>query len=59
MEKLDDMVFDLIIPFFSKCFDQATKPPSHIRFYIRTHEAEEVFDLQNKSWLEIEDLYKG
>jgi hypothetical protein len=51
-------MFELNIPFFSKCFDKATDRPPRIQFYIRTHEADDVFNLQNKTWVEIEDLYE-
>ncbi|WP_181737780.1 hypothetical protein [Thermoactinomyces mirandus] len=57
MDKLDRIVFDLIIPFFSECFDKASRRPSHIQYYIRT-EANDVFNLQNKTWVKIEDQYE-
>ncbi|MBA4550597.1 hypothetical protein H1043_02270 [Thermoactinomyces vulgaris] len=58
IDRLDHIMFELIIPFFSKCFDKATNRPPRIQFYIRTHEADDVFNLQNKTWVEIEDLYE-
>ncbi|MBA4601722.1 hypothetical protein [Thermoactinomyces mirandus] len=61
MDKLGNLkkiVFNLIIPFFSECFHKARYIPPHIQFYIRTHESDDVFNLQNKTWVEIEDLYE-
>ncbi|MBA4601725.1 hypothetical protein [Thermoactinomyces mirandus] len=58
IDRLDHIMFELIIPFFSECFDKATNRPSHIQYFIRTHEANDVFNLQNKTWVEIEDLYE-
>ncbi|MGA8942965.1 MAG: hypothetical protein WB502_09660 [Thermoactinomyces sp.] len=57
-KELNQIAFNLIFPFFSECFDEAGQKPSCIQYYIRNHEADDVFNLQNKTWVKIEDLYK-
>lgn len=57
-KELNQIAFNLILLFFSECFDEAGQKPSHIQYYIRTHEADNVFNLQDKTWVEIEDLYE-
>jgi hypothetical protein len=57
-KELNKIAFDLLIPFFIECFGKASNKQSNIKFYLRRHQADEVFDLQNKTWLEIEDLYE-
>lgn len=57
-KELINISFDLIIPFFVECFEKAKSKQTNNKFYLRRFQADKVFDLQRKAWIQIEDLYE-
>jgi len=56
--ELNDIAPNYIFQLFTECFEEADGNQIPYRFYLRHHEADDVIDLKNKSWLIIDDLYE-
>lgn len=56
--ELNEIAPDMIFQFFIECFEEAGGNQIPYRCYLRHHEADDVFDLKNKSWLIIDELYE-
>jgi hypothetical protein len=56
--KLNEIAPDMIFQFFVDCYEEANGNQIPYHCYLRHHEADDVFDLKNKSWLIIDDLYE-